>query len=476
MPTIEQTPGLARAAARKGELHPVEPRLAAPQSPVRSSRHSLIPSLRLIRIVAVSAPLWLLAVVVPGGWLAAVGFLLLLVALCARDVGSAPRAGQLRAFRQLPRRFSHGEECSVELILVNDSPSRVRVFVRDEVPDALELLTPLAPVEVPVQGWATCAYTVRAVRRGAHEFGDVVVRVQHGPGLLLKQMTLLTPDRIQIYPRFRGVDDYDLLARIDQRDEIVRRPRRVQGAGTDFESLRPYLPGEDLRNIDWKATARRAALISRQRQVERGQQVALMIDAGRLMAEQIVGFTKLDHAMNAAIMLSHVAQKRGDAIAVACFSNRIESFLPPVRGPVIVPRVLEALYAVEARPVESDYWQVVAEMMSKLTRRSLVIMLTEVLDAASSTGLINNLRRAASRHLVLCVVLTEPRLHALANRVPASLPETFSKAAACDLLRRRRLALERMRAGGILVLETEPARLSVQLVRRYLEIRQADLQ
>lgn len=439
-------------------------------------RLSFAPSLRLIRLVATGAPLWLLGVLVPGGWLVAVAFLLVVLAFCAKDLASASAATQLRASRQLPPRFSHGETHPVELTLANESGSHVRVWVRDELPDALVALEPLPPVEVPARGWATCACPVRAVQRGAHDFGAVVVRVQHGLGLVLSQAALRVPDRIKVYPRFRGVDDYDLLAKIDQRDELVRRPRRVHGAGTDFESLRPYLPGEDLRNIDWKATARRAALISRQRQVERGQQVALMLDAGRLMAEEIGGCSKLDHAMNAAIMLSHVAQKRGDAMAVACFSNRIESFLPPVRGPVIVPRVLEALYAVESRPVESDYWQVVAEMMGKLTRRSLVIMLTEVLDAASSTGLINNLRRAASRHLVLCVVLLDPRLLAFANGAPANVPETYRQAAACDLLRRRRLALERMRAGGIMVLETEPARLSVQLVRRYLEIRQADLQ
>jgi uncharacterized protein (DUF58 family) len=126
--------------------------------------------------------------------------------------------------------------------------------------------------------------------------------------------------------------------------------------------------------------------------------------------------------------------------------------------------------------VESDYWQAVAQAMTLLNRRSLVILLTDVLDASASAGLINNLARAAEKHLVLCVVLSEPAIGEIARSIPASVAETYRKAAACDQLRRRKLALESMRARGILVLETDPAHLSVHLVKRYLEIRQANLQ
>jgi uncharacterized protein (DUF58 family) len=267
-----------------------------------------------------------------------------------------------------------------------------------------------------------------------------------------------------------------LLVKIDQRDEIARKPVRLRATGTDFESLRPYISGEDPRNIDWKATARRGALVSRNKQIEKGQQLAVLIDAGRLMAETVGDYSKLEHALNAAVMLSYVAQKRGDALAVASFSNKIESFLPSVRGPSLLPRVLESLYAVEVRPVESDYWQVIAQAMTMLRRRSLVILLTDVLDPSASAGLLNNLSRAAEKHLVLCVVLAEPSIAEIARSIPLTLEDTYRKAAPCDQQRRRRLAIENMRAKGILVMETDPAHLSVHLVKRYLEIRQADLQ
>ena len=139
-------------------------------------------------------------------------------------------------------------------------------------------------------------------------------------------------------------------------------------------------------------------------------------------------------------------------------------------------RVLEALCTVNVRQVESDYWQVVGEVMSRLKRRSLVVMMTDVLDSGGSLGLMTNLMRAASRHLVLCVVMVEPRMAQIAASEPKTAREMYVKAAACQMLLQRQIALEKMRNRGILVLESPPERLTIQLIRRYLEIRKANLQ
>ena len=437
---------------------------------------ALLPTIRLIRLLLLGAPLWLLALLFPGGWLAGLLYFILIVVLSWRDAGAIPPASKLRATRQLPPRFALDVDHSVKLILTNLAAVPIQVSVRDELPDLFEAKTELPETTVPAGGEARLSYDVRPLSRGAHSFGDVILRVRGERGLVQKQIALAVPDTAKVYPNFRGADHYQLLARIDQRDEIVRKPRPFKAAGTDFESLRPYISGEDPRNMDWKATARRGAPVSRNKQVERGQQLAVLLDAGRLMAETIGKYSKLEHALNATVMLSYVVQKRGDALSVASFSNKIESFLPTVRGPALLPRVLESLYAIQVHPVESDYWQAIAQVLMLLNRRSLVILLTDVLDASASAGLINNLSRAAEKHLVLCVVLSEPAIGEIARAVPASVEDTYRKAAACDQLRRRRLALESMRSRGILVLETDPAHLSVHLVKRYLEIRQANLQ
>jgi len=437
---------------------------------------SLIPSMRLIWLVALGAPLWPLALFIPGAWLVGLFYLVLLAALCWRDARTIPRPSELAARRELPPRFALGVDHSVKLVLRNGTALPVVAVVRDELPDSFESGADLPPVRIPSYGEAHLNYILRPLKRGAHPFGAVVLRVQGERGLMQQQMALAVGDTAKVYPNFHGADQYQLLAKIDQREEIARKPRPFKAAGTDFESLRPYISGEDPRSVDWKATARRGSLISRNKQVEKGQQLAVLLDAGRLMAETIGERSRLEHGLDATVMLSYVAQKRGDALAVAAFSNKLESFMPPVRGPALLPRVLESLYAVHARPVESDYWQVIAQVMAMLRRRSLVILLTDVLDATASAGLVHNLARAAERHLVLCVVLTEPLIVAIARSVPTTVEDTYRKAAACDQLRRRGLALENMRSRGILVLETDPAHLSIHLVKRYLEIRQADLQ
>ncbi len=437
---------------------------------------SLLPTLRLLRLLALGAPLWLLALLIPAGWLAGLFYLLLIIALCWRDAGTIPSAAKLSAQRRLPPRFALDVEQPIELVIKSFAARAIQIAARDEAPEVFEVRADWPPVTIPPGGEARLSYSVRPLRRGAHRFGAIILRVQGERGLIQKQLSLSATDNAKVYPNVRGADQYQLLAQIDQRDEVVRKPRRFKAAGTDFESLRQYIPGEDPRNIDWKATARRGAPISRNKQVERGQQLAVLLDAGRLMAETVGKYSKLEHALNAAVMLSYVVQKRGDALSVASFSNKIESFLPTLRGSALMPRVLESLYAVQVRPVESDYWQAIAQVMTLLNRRSLVILITDVLDASASAGLINNLSRAAEKHLVLCVVLSEPTIAEIARSIPTTVEETYRKAAACDQLRRRRLALESMRARGILVLETDPAHLSVHLVKRYLEIRQANLQ
>lgn len=436
----------------------------------------MLPSMRLIWLLVGGSPLWLLAVVVPGAELAGMLYLFVLFVLAARELWQAPRATELRVQRLLPSRFSYDDLHEIQLELSSGVARRLWVRLREELPEALETDQVLFDVELPPEGKCILRYQARALRRGQYPYGAVVVRVMHGLRLVQRELRLEAPDVVRIYPRFRGVDSFLLLAKLSQREEAVRQPRRLRGAGSDFESLRPYAPGEDLRQVDWKASARRGSLISRNRQVERGQQLAILLDAGRLMGSQIGSHTRLEHAMNASVRLAYVVQRRGDALALACFSNKIEAFMPSVKGAAVLPQTLETLCTVQVQPVESDYWQVVAQSMTRLTRRSLVIMLTDVLDMAGSAGLMSNLARASARHLVLCVVLSEPRLRVLAEQVPQTPTEAYEKAAACDLLRRRRLALEHMRARGIQVLETDPEQLSMRLVQRYLEIRQADLQ
>lgn len=435
----------------------------------------MVPTIRLVRFIAFGSPLWLLAFVFPAGWFAAVVYLVALAAVCFVDYRSIPQANALEIERDFGR-FALGGVTDMRISLKNRSKQLIEVSMRDELPGALEQLRPIPEVHMPGSSECELAYPIRPVRRGHYRIESMAVRIRRPGAFMGKQLRISNPADIRVYPRFSTADEYHLLARISQRDEDVRRPRRIHGRGTDFESLSNYYPGEDLRMVDWKISAKRGHLISRNLQTERGQQISIMIDGGRLMALKIGEYSRFEHALNATVMLSYVAQKRGDAIAVSSFSDRVESFVPPTRGTSIMPRVLESLSTVEVKQVESDYWQVVGQVMDKLKRRSLLIMMTDVLDSAGSAGLLVNLTRAASRHLVLCVVLNEPEISRIAESEPETIQQTYLKAAAAHLVLRRQLALEKMRSRGILTLEASPNKLTVQLIRRYLEIRRANLQ
>jgi uncharacterized protein (DUF58 family) len=435
----------------------------------------MVPTIRFVRLIALGSPLWLLSFAFPAGWVAGAAYLLILAVVSVVDYRSMPGAGDFEFVRDFDR-FSLGASTDVRASIRNHSKNFLQLSIRDELPAALQQFTAIPELHLPAGSECEFGYQIRALRRGRYQLEHLAVRAHRPGGLIEKQFEIKSPADIRVYPRFTTSADLQLLARLSRQDDDVRRPRRTHGRGTDFESLSSYYPGDDPRMIDWKVSAKRGYLITRNLQTERGQQISIMIDAGRLMALKIGEYSRLEHALNAVVMLSYVAQKRGDAIAVSTFSDRVESFVPPTRGTLIMPRVLDSLSTVEVRQVESDYWQVVAQMMDKLKRRSLLIMMTDILDAAGSSGLLLNLTRAVSRHLVLCVVLTEPAIAGIAESTPQTIDETYLKAAAATVKLQRQLALEKMRNRGILTLEASPDTLTVQLIRRYLEIRKANLQ
>lgn len=387
-----------------------------------------------------------------------------------------PKKASIHIKRRTPARFLSGRSATIHLSIENHSSLPVLIHLHDEVPDRFELDKEFAPIQIGAHQTITVSYEIRPSQRGMQSFGKCVARLAAPGAWIWREFQWDIEETVKVYPDFKLIPEERLTAKMLIKDWHVKRPRKKRGEGHEFENLRPYVTGDDTRHVDWKASARRQKLIVRQLQVERGQQIAIMLDCGRLMSESISGSTRLDHSMNAALMLGQVASKRGDNMSLVCFSNQIHAYMPSSKGRGVLHRMMETLYHVEASPVESDYWQVTAEAMHLLKRRSLIVFFTDVLDLSGSVGLANNLARAASRHLVLCVVMSEPGILKAARQMPNTQHEVYEKAAASQLLIKRHLALEKMRSKGILVLETTPEALTVNLIRRYIEIRMSNLQ
>jgi uncharacterized protein (DUF58 family) len=261
-----------------------------------------------------------------------------------------------------------------------------------------------------------------------------------------------------------------MLRRGLRREAGLRHTRR-RGEGTSFESLREYVRGDDPRKLDWKASARHDKLITRQYEVERSRTVLLLVDAGRWMTAEVSGLTRLDHVLNACVLLAHVAALRDDRVGLLAFAEKIHAYVPPVKGRAAVERIVDATLDVEPRLVESDYERAFAELAARHRKRSLVVLFTDVLSKDASRIVADEMRRHARRHAVLLVTLRDPEIDTLADAEPANASAAYEQAAAEDLLLERDQALARMRRDGLHVLDVDPRRLGPALVERYLDLK-----
>jgi len=246
---------------------------------------------------------------------------------------------------------------------------------------------------------------------------------------------------------------------------------RDRGHGGLYESLRDYVEGDDPSDIAWKATARRGRLITRNYEADRSQNVLVLLDCGRLMAAEIGRMPRLDYAINASLLLAYAAMKQGDQVGLVAFSDRIESYVPPVKGRTALPRVTEALYRLEPRLVEPDYGMACRFLALQHRKRSLIVILTDLMDAYSSSVLLSYSARFVRKHLPICVTLKNLELLELVGAVPITSDDCFSKAAGIGLLEERSKALRKMRDAGIEVLEADPETLSPKLIERYLSLK-----
>jgi uncharacterized protein (DUF58 family) len=308
--------------------------------------------------------------------------------------------------------------------------------------------------------------------RGSFELGPVALRTLGGLGLVQRTIRYQLADRITVTPSLAGVRRYRLLALQHRlRDVGVRAIRRC-GGGTSFASLREYVLGDDPRRIDWKASARRQKLITREYSVEQGQTVMIAVDAGRMMTQLAGDVPRFEHALSAATLLADVAAQSNDHVGAIVFDDEVRVFVPPTRGRPALARIRAALTPVMATMAEPDYAAAFRLLAARQRKRSLIVLFTDVIDARASQALIALLARSAARHLPVVVAMRNDRLveAAVPSRALSS-SELFESAAAEELLSARDDALQRMRRAGVAVVDVSPSAMTAAVINRYLEIK-----
>ncbi|MEW6213454.1 MAG: DUF58 domain-containing protein [Acidobacteriota bacterium] len=406
----------------------------------------------------------------------AASFDLFVILLVALDYFISEKRRHFRITRELEDRFAMGADNPVEIKINNTGHRRVTFRVKDEYPAQMDLLNPReAQLTVPAGRSRTWSYALLPTARGNYEFGNTIIRFRSRLGLLWKQASYPTARSVKVYPDIREAKKNELYAHRNRRPEPGLRRLRLKGQGREFESLREFVIGDEIRHISWPVTARRGKLITRQYTIERSQNIVVMLDTGRLMTARIGRLSKLDHAINAALSIAYVAAAGGDNIGLVVFSRRVISYLPPRRGHDQVNRVMESLYNIEPQMIEPSYARAFNFFNESCHRRSLVIILTDLVDRDASAELLAHTSKLVPRHLPLIVTIGDTDLGELIRARPDKPADVYRQSVAERILHQREEALSRIRRAGGLALDVPAGRLSLELVNKYLDVKERGL-
>jgi uncharacterized protein (DUF58 family) len=428
-------------------------------------------TLRAVLLLLIATPLLIAASWLPSLIWVASGYLILVLALLIGDWRLAGNARRFDLTRTHDARLSLGVDNAIQLTVENRSGRPAQIAIRDEPPVAF-------PVDRHVQTGVVAAhqrwaghYQVRPLRRGNYSFGDLNLRWQGPLGLVVRQARYPRSEPVKVYPNLLDVRRYDLLLQRNRLQELGLRNSRRFGEGSEFERLREYLPDDEYRRIDWKATARRNRPITVEYQTERSQNVIAVIDVGRMMQAPVAQMAKLDYVINAVLLLAYVATGKGDKMGMMSFAREVRHYLQPRQGRGQFYRMLELLYGVEAEAVEPDYQQALTYLAHKQRKRALVVIFTDISGGAGIEALIANVSVLARHSLPLVVTISDPDVVTAAQQPPTDSATTYQRAAAAQLLDERQLALDRLRRNGVLVLDTPANQLSIAVINRYLELK-----
>lgn len=441
----------------------------------------ILPTRRALWSAATVSLLGLLGLRVPGALDAMLFADLALVIGVWLDATRAIRPGSrdLTVERDAPPAFSVGRTGEVGYRWVNRSRRRVRLRAREIRPDLLGGLQPPRTLAVGGADEFRERLPVEPVRRGRTRDGGgggggggAFVIDSRGPlGLGVRREWLAVPWDAVVYPPLVSARLRASVAEARRRREPGVTPVRRLGEGRLFESLREWVAGDDVRNIDWKATARRGKVIARQYEAERRQQVLLVLDTGRLLSGEMGGVARLDYVVQAALELAYAAVQHDDNVGVMAFADGVQHFVPPQRGRAGLRRVLDVLTVLEPTLVEPDYPGAFRYLAVRNRKRALTVLFTDVIDRFASEALVAHVGTLRPRHLPLAVTLRNPELDAVAGLRPQGVEDAFRKAAAEELLRAREEALTHIRRAGVLVLDVAPQRAAQAVVASYLDLK-----
>lgn len=433
-------------------------------------------------VVVVLGLIWLL----PAWWiprLAGAMVLWDLLALLAFviDLARLPKPNELEGLRSWEHAPSLATKSEVTIRLTNWGSAPIRCTAVDESPAALRSTPPMVSLVVAEKHESQAKYGILPRERGDTRIGRLFVRYQSQLGFAERWSLIDLAQTVRILPDLEQARQQALYLIRSRQVEMERRRKKRRGQGREFESLREYRQGDELRDICWTATARRHQLTTRVFEIERSQAVWIVLDAGRLLRAEVqredgqVRLAKLDYAVNAALSLAQVATQCGDRVGVLAYGRTVQQNVGPGRGAAHLRTIVDALAQVRGEGGEADHSRAARVLLTEQSRRSLVVWITDFAETPTTPEVIEYATQMTQRHLVVFTAMNQPDLTALAHAIPKDTGEMYRHAAALEIVNRRDLLLRGLRQRGVFAFELVPGFLASSIVNQYLEIKERNL-
>lgn len=373
--------------------------------------------------------------------------------------------------RKVPERFSNGDENKVTLTIQNNYSFTVKAEIIDELPVQFQNRNFLIKQLLKAGQEKELTYSLRPVERGAYYFGKLHVYIQSLLGLVEKRFTADVETMVPVYPSFLQMRKFQLVAEAAQTAQSGNKRMRKIGHSMEFEQIKEYVQGDDIRTLNWKATARKGALMVNSYTDEKSQQVYCLIDKGRLMKMPFNGLTLLDYAVNASLVLCNVSLHRQDKFGLISFDNKAGSSLAADKKPIQLEKVLQLLYNQQASFLESDFELLYIKTRSLIKQRSLLILFTNFESLSGLHRQMPYLKRLAKYHLLLVVFFENTELTAKAAEDVDDLEDLYIKTIAGKYVHEKQLIVRELNNAGILSILSPPEKVTVNAINKYIEIK-----
>lgn len=390
------------------------------------------------------------------------------------DFMLAPSPDKIHVERPLPYPLAVDRPNDIHLEVANRTGRPASIIIKDDVP--LRCRTQFLPIRSTIRpgSGTSLMYRLTPLDRGNGEYGDIYFWLKGRLGLVWKKGVCKAARTVKLYPGLSLLEQRRLRVRRPSAQDPVRAMRK-RGQGSEFDSLREYAMGDDSRLVHWGTSARKGKLIVRQNRLERSQTVFLVLDAGRMMTARVFGKTKLDHSLNAALLLAYSALELGDKVGLMVMGHDVQAFLAPAKTPGHFGRILDATYSLPARMEEPRFHRALAAVSTRLRRRSLIVVFTDLIDERASEGLLRYSLGLLPRHLPVVVAISDTEVAQVADSIPKDKRDLYRQGVAAEMLDRRERLLARLGSTGVMVVDSPPHEISAAVVDRYLDIKMRSL-